>query len=133
MLTGRVTESSASGLRVSLEFFEDVVVPSTMLQEPSLFLPSVSGSASASGGQAGGMWIWKYGNDEEEGAEARTACIGVLLLLLLEEKYLLLLDSLLMPSLLFVSICVYVYVYVILQSKGEQSDQRFVIEKGDEV
>ena len=67
VLTGRVTESSAAGLRVSLEFFEDVSVPSTMLQEPSVFLPS-GGPSSSSGG---GMWVWKYGGDDEDGAEAQ--------------------------------------------------------------
>eukprot|EP01036_Dinobryon_divergens_P030335 gene30335-39564_t len=89
VLTGRVTESSATGLRVSLEFFEDVLVPSAMLQEPSHFLPSVS--SSSAGGQ-GGMWVWKYGDEQDEGAEARAV------------------------------------------SKGEHNnDQRFVIEKGDEI
>ena len=69
VLTGRVTESSAAGLRVSLEFFEDVSVPSTMLQEPSVFLPS--GGLSSSSSSSSGMWVWKYGGDDEDGAEAR--------------------------------------------------------------
>lgn len=63
MITGRIIEANSNGLRVSLEFFDDVIIPSTMMQEPSLFIPSEKSS------QKEGTWVWKYGDDTEASPE----------------------------------------------------------------
>ena len=38
---------------MSLEFFDDVFIPSYLLQAPSEFKPDTS------------LWVWKYGEDEQ--------------------------------------------------------------------
>lgn len=55
VLTGRVIQSNKDGIKISLEFFDDIIVPSTHLQNPSVFNSSSN------------LWIWKY---ETEGDAA---------------------------------------------------------------
>jgi RNA polymerase III subunit Rpc25 len=58
-LVGRIASSNKEGIKVSLEFFEDVFIPSYLLQTPSEFREETS------------TWVWKYnaGGSEEEGGE----------------------------------------------------------------
>lgn len=53
ILTGKIASSNKDGVKLSLEFFDDVLVPSSLLQTPSSFNPST------------GLWTWKYGEDQE--------------------------------------------------------------------
>lgn len=52
IITGKLVESHAEGLRVSVDFFDDINIPHLFLQEPSLFDPVRE------------LWTWKYGEDE---------------------------------------------------------------------
>lgn len=53
VLTGRVSSSNKDGLKISLDFFDDVVIPGAFLQSPSEYSASL------------GLWKWQY----EENAE----------------------------------------------------------------
>jgi DNA-directed RNA polymerase III subunit RPC8 len=52
VLTGKLKSSSRDGVRVSLGFFEDVLIPEHAMQEPSFF------------NEGEKLWVWKFdGND----------------------------------------------------------------------
>lgn len=51
IITGKVEESNATGLRLSLGFFSDIYVPSNLLRQPCRLGED-------------GLWIWTYGDDE---------------------------------------------------------------------
>ena len=53
ILTGKISSSNKDGVKLSLEFFDDVLVPSSLLQSPSTF------------NAATGLWTWKYGEDQD--------------------------------------------------------------------
>ncbi|RYH28694.1 hypothetical protein EON65_11200 [archaeon] len=53
VLTGNVVGSNKDGLKISVDFFDDIHVPGSLLQEPSEFIPSI------------GLWKWLYeGSDD---------------------------------------------------------------------
>jgi len=52
-IVGKVTKSSKEGLHLSVEFFDEIFVPSSLLQSPSVYNPST------------GLWIWKYGENQD--------------------------------------------------------------------
>ena len=56
ILTGRISSSNKDGILVSLEFFDDVFIPSYLLQAPSEYKAETS------------LWVWKYG-EEDSGDE----------------------------------------------------------------
>jgi DNA-directed RNA polymerase III subunit RPC8 len=56
ILVGRIASSNKDGILVSLDFFDDVFIPSYLLQAPSEFNSATS------------LWLWKYG-EEESGDE----------------------------------------------------------------
>ncbi|PNH09607.1 DNA-directed RNA polymerase III subunit RPC8 [Tetrabaena socialis] len=52
VIVGKLKSCSREGLRVSLEFFEDVLIPEHALQDPSFY------------DEAERLWVWKFeGND----------------------------------------------------------------------
>ncbi|XP_022152296.1 DNA-directed RNA polymerase III subunit RPC8 isoform X2 [Momordica charantia] len=53
IIIGKVKESDANGLRISLGFFEDIYVPIHLLPTPSEFKPD-----SKNGGKR--RWVWDY-------------------------------------------------------------------------
>jgi DNA-directed RNA polymerase III subunit RPC8 len=50
-IVGKVIQSNKDGVRVSLEFFDDILIPASQLQNPSAFNPSTN------------LWVWKYDTD----------------------------------------------------------------------
>jgi len=52
-IVGKVTKSTKEGLHLSVEFFDEIFVPSSLLQSPSVYNPST------------GLWIWKYGENQD--------------------------------------------------------------------
>ncbi|GAQ91943.1 DNA-directed RNA polymerase III subunit [Klebsormidium nitens] len=52
VLVGKLLDSDASGLKVSLGFFDDIHVPEHLLQEPSVF------------DDTEGLWVWKYNDND---------------------------------------------------------------------
>jgi DNA-directed RNA polymerase III subunit RPC8 len=54
VLVGRVISSSREGLRVSLEFFDDILIPHTFLQNPYEYSEKTN------------TWNWLYVNDDED-------------------------------------------------------------------
>ncbi|KAJ3028981.1 UNVERIFIED_CONTAM: DNA-directed RNA polymerase III subunit RPC8 [Siphonaria sp. JEL0065] len=52
ILTGKVVNQSPEGLRVSLEFFDDILIPEYMLKPNSNY------------NKTQGQWIWQYQDDE---------------------------------------------------------------------
>lgn len=53
IITGKVVDSNPNGIRISIDFFSDIHIPSTYLQEPSEFDSST------------GLWTWKYIDSED--------------------------------------------------------------------
>jgi DNA-directed RNA polymerase III subunit RPC8 len=54
ILIGKLVKSTREGLRISLDFFDDILIPAALLQSPCVFNP------------ANNLWSWKY----EENAES---------------------------------------------------------------
>jgi len=54
VLVGRVVSSNKEGLKVSLEFFDDILIPHTFLQTPYDYNEKTN------------TWNWLYSNDEED-------------------------------------------------------------------
>ncbi|EKU21415.1 DNA-directed RNA polymerase III subunit RPC8 [Nannochloropsis gaditana CCMP526] len=52
VLVGRVKQCSENGIKISLGFFDDIFVPSYLLQTPSEFDPREN------------VWVWSYSSDE---------------------------------------------------------------------
>lgn len=59
---GRITSSTKEGLWVSLEFFDEVFIPSYLLQQPSEWREETK------------SWLWNY--SEDEGADEFTMQVG---------------------------------------------------------
>jgi DNA-directed RNA polymerase III subunit RPC8 len=62
ILVGRIASSNADGIKVSMEFFDDILIPAYLLRQPAEFRESV------------GMWLWKFtncdgGGDDDAGGE----------------------------------------------------------------
>ena len=53
VLTGKVHSSTKEGVRLSLDFFDDVMIPAAQLQQPSVFNTSSN------------LWTWKYETDSD--------------------------------------------------------------------
>ncbi len=68
VLCGKLVHCNRDGVRVSLGFFDDIFIPSHLLQQPSEY------------NVAKNLWTWKYG--DEEGSEW-TWGIGELFFLLI--------------------------------------------------
>ena len=62
VLVGKVIHSNKEGVKLSLEFFDDIFIPHTHLQNPSSFQSSTN------------LWIWKY--DTDDGAAEFPLTIG---------------------------------------------------------
>ncbi len=54
VLTGRLVSCTKDGIKVSLGFFENVLVPSYLLQQPSEF------------DEKERVWVWKYKDEDED-------------------------------------------------------------------
>ncbi len=54
VLTGRLVSCTKDGIKVSLGFFENVFVPSYLLQQPSKF------------DEKERVWVWKYKDEDDE-------------------------------------------------------------------
>ena len=52
IITGKILSTNPDGIRVTTRFFDDIFVPSHLLQVPSLFDEEKQ------------VWIWKYDGDE---------------------------------------------------------------------
>ncbi len=61
VLTGRLLSCTKDGIKVSLGFFENVFVPSYLLQQPSEF----DGKER--------VWVWKYKDEDEDDGEEEAA------------------------------------------------------------
>ncbi|OQR66536.1 DNA-directed RNA polymerase III subunit RPC8-like [Tropilaelaps mercedesae] len=58
VLEGRVRSLSPEGVKISLEFFDDIMVQGMRMQHPSRWDPT-----------KGGCWIWDYGADDGDSHE----------------------------------------------------------------
>eukprot|EP00968_Pinguiococcus_pyrenoidosus_P017364 scaffold1726_cov260-Pinguiococcus_pyrenoidosus.AAC.9 len=54
VLTGVISSADKDGLRVSMNFFDDVVIPGHFLQSPSEYRAEEN------------LWVWKYENEDED-------------------------------------------------------------------
>ncbi len=54
IITGRLVSSGREGLKISTEFFEDILIPAALLQAPCVYNP------------IDGLWTWKYGEPEND-------------------------------------------------------------------
>jgi DNA-directed RNA polymerase III subunit RPC8 len=48
IIVGKITSSNKDGIKVSVDFFDDILIPASLLQNPSVF------------NSEEGLWIWKY-------------------------------------------------------------------------
>lgn len=53
ILTGRVIDSNKDGIRLSIEFFDDIYIPKSLLNQPSNF------------DHIKGIWVWTYDAENE--------------------------------------------------------------------
>eukprot|EP01035_Chromulina_nebulosa_P020438 gene20438-26520_t len=53
ILCGKVKDSNIDGIKVSLDFFEDIFIPQTLLNDPSTYDNDSK------------LWTWKYGLEDE--------------------------------------------------------------------
>jgi DNA-directed RNA polymerase III subunit RPC8 len=67
IITGRLCASAKDGLRASLEFFNDVIIPEHALQDPSFY------------NKAEKLWVWKFdgGCDVCVNVRVRVSCVCV--------------------------------------------------------
>lgn len=54
IITGKLVSSGREGLKISTEFFEDILIPAALLQAPCVYNP------------VDGLWTWKYGEPEND-------------------------------------------------------------------
>lgn len=54
ILVGKISESTKDGLKVTLDFFENITIPSYLFPTPSTFNASTS------------TWTWKYGEEMDQ-------------------------------------------------------------------
>ena len=52
IMTGKLVGSSKEGLKISVEFFEGILIPAALLQAPCVFNP------------VDGLWTWKYDDND---------------------------------------------------------------------
>ncbi|XP_068761861.1 DNA-directed RNA polymerase III subunit RPC8-like isoform X1 [Montipora capricornis] len=52
ILTGRIRSSNHEGVQVSMEFFDDIIIPYEYLQQPSKFDEDEQ------------LWVWEYATDD---------------------------------------------------------------------
>lgn len=52
IMTGKLVGSSKEGLKISVEFFEDILIPAALLQAPCVYNPLDS------------LWTWKYDDND---------------------------------------------------------------------
>eukprot|EP00605_Chrysophyceae_sp_TOSAG23-4_P000622 GSChrysophyteH1.ASY1.ANO1.701.1 assembled CDS len=64
-LQGKVVQSDASGIKVSMGFFDDIHIPARNLRQPASFNPDKS------------LWTWHYHGDPEESSEDQDLVINV--------------------------------------------------------
>jgi hypothetical protein len=53
IITGRIIQSSEKGIRVSVDFFDDIYIPAILMQEPSIFDKEKQ------------IWTWIYGQTND--------------------------------------------------------------------
>lgn len=52
-ITGKLVSSNQDGLKISVDFFEDILIPAALLQAPCVYNPADS------------LWTWKYGENHD--------------------------------------------------------------------
>jgi DNA-directed RNA polymerase III subunit RPC8 len=52
-MTGKLVRSNREGLKISVDFFDDILIPAALLQAPCVYNP------------ADGLWTWKYGENHD--------------------------------------------------------------------
>ena len=52
IITGKIISSGRDGVRVSLNFFDDILIPVANFQQPTVYNPSTE------------LWSWKYEGNE---------------------------------------------------------------------
>mmetsp|Transcript_24594 Transcript_24594/g.36221 ORF Transcript_24594/g.36221 Transcript_24594/m.36221 type:complete len:158 (+) Transcript_24594:128-601(+) len=55
IIVGKIAACREDGIRVSLDFFDDIVIPTMHLQAPSEYVPRRK------------CWIWRFDEDDESG------------------------------------------------------------------
>ncbi|KAI9363046.1 RNA polymerase III subunit Rpc25-domain-containing protein [Zopfochytrium polystomum] len=58
ILVGRVANSSTDGLRITMDFFDDIIVPEQAMKEGITF------------DKAKGMWVWNYEDEDDPSSSA---------------------------------------------------------------
>lgn len=53
VVNGKIISSNKDGVKVSVDFFDDILIPAGQLQNPSVFNPS------------SGLWTWRYESEGE--------------------------------------------------------------------
>jgi len=53
IITGKILSSSREGVRVTLGFFDDILIPHFLLQQPSLYKAATN------------TWVWNYDSEDE--------------------------------------------------------------------
>ena len=53
IITGKLVGSNREGLKISVDFFDDILIPASLLQSPCVYNPS------------DGLWTWKYGENHD--------------------------------------------------------------------
>eukprot|EP01038_Epipyxis_sp_PR26KG_P016772 gene16772-22951_t len=52
IIIGKILSCGAEGLKVSIDFFDDIIIPSSLLPDPSTYHPKDN------------AWIWKYSDED---------------------------------------------------------------------
>jgi DNA-directed RNA polymerase III subunit RPC8 len=52
-MTGKLVSSNREGLKISVDFFDDILIPAALLQAPCVYNPT------------DGLWTWKYGENHD--------------------------------------------------------------------
>ena len=53
IMTGKLISSNREGLKISVDFFDDILIPAALLQAPCVYNP------------VDGLWTWKYGENHD--------------------------------------------------------------------
>lgn len=56
ILVGRITSSTMDGLKISMDFFDDILIPAYLLKQPAEFRESL------------GMWLWRFSSVDDDTA-----------------------------------------------------------------
>ncbi|GMY26474.1 DNA-directed RNA polymerase III subunit RPC8 isoform X1 [Fagus crenata] len=62
IITAKLKESNATGLRLSLGFFDDIYIPANLFPKPSCFTPDPDKKDK-------GTWEWQYINPDVDGSQ----------------------------------------------------------------